>query len=390
MLRWLKSYDKLHRLFLPPAELGGTSTLPHEIVEAYKRAQEHSRSTTVQQEITEEASSNDGQQIMPGVGGTSKSVALFTDRPLAEMREQKTVANEKSASSAPVTRGMMSSSTSLISHFSEATQSSSSDLEFWASQMETSPVAACLVRYLGINITQELAVAALRKGIALVVWGPPFSGKTTQAHNLASMYGAVVLSVDELIINVISSAGTLAGRQARELCIEARNKPKVPSVDVKSSNHGAGRSRKGRNLSSKACRSVGSFNKELPYDALTDPPTPFTVQTLEDSQCPVSEGSLLPVVLPEDIVVEIISDRLQLPDCQKGVVFDGLESQFTLNQHMTAALLLKAFQSRLHVYFVHVQMNECEILRRTVDIELENQRLIGTVLKYDYCAESVP
>ena len=388
MLRWLKSYDKQQRLFLPPAELGGASTLPPEIVEAYKKAQEQSKAS-VQQEHTEELPLKGEQQIVSGMEATSKSAALLTGQPLAEALTQKSTAG-KSTSSAPLTRDMMSSCTSVISHFSGGMHSSSADLEFWASQVETSPVAACLTRYLGIDLKQEIAMAELRKGIVFVLCGSPLSGKTTQAHNLAQIYGAVVVSVDELIINVISSASTPAGCRAREVCMEARNKPKVPSVDLKAGFQGAGASRRGRNLVSKVCQSVGSGNKELSYDALTDPPTPFIVQTLDNSQCAVPDGSLLPIVLPEDIVVEIISDRLQLPDCQKGVVFDGLDSQFTLNQHMTAALLLKAFQSRMHIYFINIHMSECEILQRVVNAEVENQRIIGRILKLGYGIEMCP
>jgi hypothetical protein len=55
-------------------------------------------------------------------------------------------------------------------------------------------------------------------------------------------------------------------------------------------------------------------------------------------------------VLPEDLLVEILSERLQLNDCHRGVVFDGLETLFAQNLYTTAHAILRSLNNRRFIY----------------------------------------
>merc|ERR1712142_1277920 len=60
-----------------------------------------------------------------------------------------------------------------------------------------------------------------RRGVALVVHGAPFSGKTTTDIALAKYYEAALLTVDSIVLEAISNGNTPSGLRARELCSQA-------------------------------------------------------------------------------------------------------------------------------------------------------------------------
>lgn len=57
-------------------------------------------------------------------------------------------------------------------------------------------------------------------------------------------------------------------------------------------------------------------------------------------------------VLPEDVIVELLSERFQLSDCNRGIIIDGLETLFAQNYFLAATAVLKAFNNRRYIYFV--------------------------------------
>ncbi len=56
------------------------------------------------------------------------------------------------------------------------------------------------------------------------------------------------------------------------------------------------------------------------------------------------------VVLSEEIVVDILNERFQLPDCQRGIIIDGLDTLFLQNNLHAATAILKAFNNRRYIY----------------------------------------
>lgn len=63
-----------------------------------------------------------------------------------------------------------------------------------------------------------------------------------------------------------------------------------------------------------------------------------------------NDDGFMSTVLPEDIVVEILNERFLLPDCQKGVIIDGLDTLFCMNHLHAATAVLKAFNNRRYIY----------------------------------------
>ena len=369
MLRWVREYDRQHRLFLPPVAPGGA--LPHEIIDAYKKDQPQLAASKSAQELSD--------QEHVEVTGSSISVertgSQMLQLPSATELLQARLAAAEGQSPHPSTTALVppvvgvTSYTSVLSHATLGSIYSLGDLL----GLETSPVAACIARYLGLDISPEAALAENRRGIAAIIYGPPSSGKSTQAKLVGSRYSAVVLDVDTLIIDAISTASTSAGCRARELCIEAMNAPK-PEVELTPPKPPSGSKR----LNSKSA-TITQAGREATTDSPVhlEPPRPFPVQPLEDTPHAVPEGTLLPTSLPEELILEILVDRLQLSDCRRGAVFDGLDSLFAPEPLMVASLILKAFHNRKHIFFVNIDMSLEGVQERLVEIKEEELRKLG-------------
>lgn len=74
-------------------------------------------------------------------------------------------------------------------------------------------------------------------------------------------------------------------------------------------------------------------------------------------QVPGDTVTLVNCILPDDIIIQILSERLMMSDCQKGIVFDGLDSLFSQSQACTAQLILHSLNNRRFLYFVNLKRN---------------------------------
>lgn len=377
VLRWLKDYDRQNRLFLPPVIPG--EKLPRELRDAFNK--EHSKAKTEKQSqvAVSELLSSDTQAVSDNIADVEQptSYVKLSSTDVLPQKVGMYVYDLSKGTPQPSTTALLSvpelaviESVIALTYGTCGSREDLSQLDF--SGLESSPVANAIARYLGIDLSPEAAIAEYRRGVAIVLHGPPSVGRTTQAQTLAEKYGACVLVVDDLLIDAISTASTPAGCKARECCIQAAQ-ARAEVQDVPSS------------LSAPSKKQItGSLKdkeKEKDKEPVPEPPPPhpltnqtFPVQPLEDSQFAVPEGNLLPCQLPQELIVEIISDRLQHTDCRRGVLFDGIDSRFAESPHMSTALILKAIGDRKHIYFVHLDMGLQAIKVRLEEIEKEKQR----------------
>ena len=63
------------------------------------------------------------------------------------------------------------------------------------------------------------------------------------------------------------------------------------------------------------------------------------------------------VQLPEDLLVEIIDNCLQLSDCQCGIVIDSLDTMFASNYVETTRTICRAFNNRKNIFFVNTMVS---------------------------------
>ena len=78
-------------------------------------------------------------------------------------------------------------------------------------ELEITPISAAIARHLGIDLSPEGKAARNRRGIAILVHGAPFSGKTATAVALAEKYQTTLLKVDDIVKEAIASGQSSSG-----------------------------------------------------------------------------------------------------------------------------------------------------------------------------------
>ncbi|XP_071613168.1 hydrocephalus-inducing protein homolog [Heliangelus exortis] len=278
----------------------------------------------------------------------------------------------------------------------EPQQSSTSTKEA-PEEVEESPVCRAIARHLGIDISAEGRAAQKCRGIVIIVHGAPLTGKTAAAVALSKCYGAACISIDSVVRESISERRSSAGIRARELCMraameqslrdteeaaftdvnlsqvvkaEAKQSPGVNqhnSVDRGSLQSPSSRGRtsaaagkkKGDGRTSQTHKGMEPRGSQGSASSLLISPTPClpAQQWLSSSSSTSGEVSFMSCKLPKDLLLAILSERLQLSDCYQGVVFDGLETLFAGNPASALLCLLKAVGNRPHIYFVNLSQD---------------------------------
>ncbi|XP_068021950.1 hydrocephalus-inducing protein homolog [Melanerpes formicivorus] len=208
-------------------------------------------------------------------------------------------------------------------------------------------------------------------------------GKTSAAAALAKHYGAACLSLDAVVSEAVAAGSSAAGRRARELCSagsqQSPQQPQdgrspgwrryskarlsrslsQPSSGDRGSQHslsspgqaraGAGKRKMSveRQLAAESSGSQGSSGSPL----VSAPPAQLRLSPRGSGVAELGLGSC---VLPQELLVAILSERLQLRDCCQGVVFDGLQSLCAGSTLSALLCLLQAVGNRPHIYFVNL------------------------------------
>ncbi|XP_061217731.1 hydrocephalus-inducing protein homolog isoform X3 [Neopsephotus bourkii] len=395
ILRMLKDYNCHNTLLLPPRAPG--ESLPPEVLEyceEQKRLQdEQEKSKTGEPEGQDndvQFPSDQGGKHSAGMihtSSTRSSVVPFSifDESHSNKVDSKSVCGEEEEG---VERRHRTA---------EHCHSTTSSKEA-AGELDNSPVFRAIARHLGIDISAEGCAARNRRGIVIIVHGAPLTGKTAAAVALSKRYGAACLSIDAVVKEAISSRSSLAGLHARELCIRAAiersqqetesavqtavvslspqlhtEATRCPGASQSSSEGKSGLQPNGLSSQSQSSTAVGKKKMDSHTSqsqrCVTDPtisqgsssshltfslPCVAMQQRLSINGNTEGELSFMSCVLPEDLLVTILSERLQLSDCYQGVVFDGLETLFAHTIASALLCLLKAVRNRPHIYFVNL------------------------------------
>lgn len=357
ILRSMKGYDNYNTLLLPPRAAG--DKLAEELLQHYAKQLAAEKDDAVLFELEEET--------------------LKTDR--------------KNSASSGGSRGLTAV---------EAMELAIGDTAAGVGELELTPVTCAIARYLGIDLSPAGKAAMNRRGVGLIVHGPPLCGKTTQAMALAKTYGAALLTLDGVLSEAIRAGSTTAAIQAREKCFEVAMQNQVQSESRNVGNDGlstsmagsmvetALRSRKGSQVSMKAPSQLQGelLGKEVTSDSSTasrasvqptdNAPLAETIAALVETRQSENESELPATVLPEETIVDILEHRLRQSDCVYGIVFDGLDSKYTASPLATASIILRAFNNRKWIFFVHVglelmQASERQEARRRTAAEKEKR-----------------
>ncbi|XP_053175951.1 hydrocephalus-inducing protein homolog [Scomber japonicus] len=190
--------------------------------------------------------------------------------------------------------------------------------------LEMTPVSRAIARHMGFDLSPEGLAARNRRGIAIIVYGAPLTGKSSIAAALGGHYGGACLSVDAVVTDVLINETTAAEPAAPLETTNPAANPAPVEVLAKPSEDSCARNN----------------SKEL--------------QETESTDVPGVDETTLSNLLPEQLLVDILAERFQLSDCYRGVVIDGLESVYTQSVAGTLQVVLKAFNNRKHIYVVNL------------------------------------
>ncbi|KAF3689156.1 Hydrocephalus-inducing protein Hy-3 [Channa argus] len=206
-------------------------------------------------------------------------------------------------------------------------------------QLELTPVLKAIARHIGVDLSPECLAARNRRGIAIIVYGAPQTGKSSTAAALAQYYGGACLSVDTLVTDVLLNGNSPVSLKARELydhTVAEYTEKKVQEAAQALENT----TELEPGTDSKASDPVPNSDP-VPIDGevLTKP---------SDDSCNRNNSKA-----PNELHSALIGPCL-LSDCYCGVVIDGLESVYTQSVTSTLQVVLKAFNNRKHIYVVHL------------------------------------
>ncbi|XP_015224105.2 hydrocephalus-inducing protein homolog isoform X3 [Lepisosteus oculatus] len=407
ILRMLKGYDSQNFLLLPPRAPG--EKLPPEILDYYEeqRAAQEERSRLEEDPKTsEDALGLELEEKRDPLGQEEEDVPLQQCDRVNEDGEEETggAPLREKAHGTDLSRERAGSGSSI-----------------GVGELEDNPVSKAIARHMGIDLSPEGQASRNRRGIAIIVHGAPLSGKTRTAVTLAKHYGAACLSIDAVVLEAVSNGNSATGLRARELCARAAQEQAQrraeETAQAVSEVIGAGTQDTGF-LSVEAVTkhaSEGSQNNEAkagPQSAISvrnkastvggkgkaessqtqkqqsSEPTVNSQSTaapahsglpqrrLSVSASVAGELGLLSCVLPDELLVDILAERLQLNDCHRGVVFDGLETLYSRSPSSALQALLKAFNNRRYIYLVNLIQDYNTLKAKEKSERDEEERLL--------------
>ncbi|KAM9351908.1 hydrocephalus-inducing protein homolog [Symphorus nematophorus] len=226
-------------------------------------------------------------------------------------------------------------------------------------QLEMTPVCRAIAHHMCVDLSPEGLAARNRRGIAIIVYGAPLTGKSSTAAALACHYEGACLRVDAVVTDLLMNgtspisqssrqlydcaAAQYAERKAEEATQAAEETTKPgPTADLEAS---APTSHAVVEVLAKPSKDSCSRN---------DSTAPQDAENKHFAPCLGGDVTTLSNLFPEQLLVDILAERFQLIDCHHGVVICGLESVYTQSPASTLQVVLKALNNRKHIYVVNL------------------------------------
>ncbi|KAG8437289.1 hypothetical protein GDO86_008117 [Hymenochirus boettgeri] len=391
ILRMLKGYDSQNTLLLPPRLPG--EKLPQEMMEYYKE----------QKRIQDDIGKTNGAENQEN-GESAEKPGTQETANCIKSPSSPVGANPEEAEEKPV-RKAGSGNKPLDSGIARA-----------VGELDQNPVTLAIARYMGIDTSSEGRAASNRRGIAIIVYGAPLTGKSCAAVTLAQHYNIPCLTIDSVVLDAISDGNSPAGIRAKQLCAKASYNPvthepeatamqltevigvqpglsvealakhtadggqvtenkTVPHSVISRTNRGSIAAGKGRSDNQQIQGTKQQLISE-PTGSQTES-SPFSAgpaqKRLSVSASVGGEFGLMSCVLPDELLQDILSERLQLNDCFRGVVFDGLDTLFAQNAPTALQSVLKSLNNRRHIYIINLHQEYTALKEREKEQKLQQE-----------------
>ncbi|XP_021112384.1 hydrocephalus-inducing protein homolog isoform X3 [Heterocephalus glaber] len=392
ILRQLKGYDSYNTLLLPPRTPG--ENLPPELYEYFKEIKKPKEEQMKAKNLESLAQDNELEELtVSGTSASTKRTSVSQGISVTSYFENQHNLLTESKAYTDEDEDEDSLEKLIFQITADKIQRSHSHSAEEVGEVESNPVSKAIARHLGIDISAEGCMAKSRKGIAIIIHGTPLSGKTPNAISIAKYYSAACLSIDSIVLEAISDSSSIPGMRARELCIRATIEQSIKEEDDSTQEASGGQSatvpsqpssenlgkftseitlvtpeiKPGKSMhgsvllpkSKPESHSSGSQKQHHQHQSETPqiPSSPLlgpTQRRLSVSASIGGETGLTSCVFPDELLTQILTERIQLSDCYQGVVFDGLDTLFSWSTTAALRCLLKAIGSREHIYVLNM------------------------------------
>ncbi|XP_072135349.1 hydrocephalus-inducing protein homolog isoform X2 [Mobula birostris] len=413
VLRMMKGYSSLNTLLLPPRQPG--EKLPMELLDYYKEQMEIQAQEQAKRETqAQDQAKREIQEATEGENDVQESEIEEKPSEQSDKPEwQVTLDNikqrsESEISSRPTAASPLEDKKEPEMEATEKAQKAKgekleSTINVGVGELEATPVSMALGRYLGLDLFPEACAARNRRGIAFVVHGTPCSGKTATAIFLANHYQAAYLTVDSIVQEAVSSGTSSVALQAQGLCAKATLEQMLkdneeayqegstqlgginldgvakqppdgsPVSELKPASAAANAQTKTGQVTSRTSHIMPKQQTDNMTSQISTN-TQVVQQPVSITTSQIGDANPISFQLPEYMLVELLTERLQLNDCCRGVVFDGLENQHSNKETSTLRAVLKAINNRRHIYFITLSQDYALIkAKKKAKLQAEEQ-----------------
>jgi len=174
--------------------------------------------------------------------------------------------------------------------------------------------------------------------IVFIVYGTPFSGKTTVSRSIAKRYNFLYLNINEIAENYISIHS-----------IAYDSKTNINSIQVSES--------------SIPLSSTNINNSSIIEESRNG----SSIDIHENNHCNR-------IVIPDEKLIETIRSRLLKEDCKNGVVVDGIDTKYATNATVVLKGIMKACPNKSKRVFLNLITDLTNIHLREIQMKQKNNK----------------
>ncbi|XP_018652309.1 hypothetical protein Smp_175450 [Schistosoma mansoni] len=399
ILGFIDGYDEYGRLLLPPRKPGGV--LPSEVIAYYEE----------QNKIANPKLSDELEETIPLENRVSSSSTSLKEMKKSSTTTSNTTPTNHTTSTSTSERNK-SDNRNILSHLilneikhEDSKQSNLNIFNNGKQTLDVTPVSLAISRHLGMDLTHE-SYKSNKFGIVILVNGALESIRHDIVKGLANKYQAIVLNLNQIIIEALLTSTTDTAYQARQICLNAGleiiqsklyikqkelqeyeleqyqlqqlqlndleiklDSPVELSDDTQKDEgqvpHKTMGYRGTLNVPQKlndAISTTTEYNttfksRRITYSIYNDIIKSFIDKSILKS---INYEQLYTTILPDHIILQLINEHFNQYHhyINKGIIIDGIESDFTKSSIATIELLLKYFKNNYkYIYTISIKFN---------------------------------
>uniref|UniRef100_A0A5K4F930 Hydin_ADK domain-containing protein n=1 Tax=Schistosoma mansoni TaxID=6183 RepID=A0A5K4F930_SCHMA len=439
ILGFIDGYDEYGRLLLPPRKPGGV--LPSEVIAYYEEQNKIANpklSDELEETIPLENSDEKNVKGLKFIGVSSSSTSLKEMKKSSTTTSNTTPTNHTTSTS--TSERNKSDNRNILSHLilneikhEDSKQSNLNIFNNGKQTLDVTPVSLAISRHLGMDLTHE-SYKSNKFGIVILVNGALESIRHDIVKGLANKYQAIVLNLNQIIIEALLTSTTDTAYQARQIClnagleiiqsklyikqkelqeyeleqyqlqqlqlndleikldspVELSDDTQKDEVDLSTASisgeqskvttgqqHKTSVNRQGQvphktmgyrgtlNVPQKlndAISTTTEYNttfksRRITYSIYNDIIKSFIDKSILKS---INYEQLYTTILPDHIILQLINEHFNQYHhyINKGIIIDGIESDFTKSSIATIELLLKYFKNNYkYIYTISIKFN---------------------------------